>query len=270
VIGLAFFATSCLNGDDSPVFQLDETSETIQETDLTRTLEDIDEVVLIGFQRNGFSDRTSLTLEEDLCDRTNIAWIPAQKKMILDFGEGCTSPRGVIRSGKIIVTYTGRYWVPGTVITTTFENYYVDGKKIEGVREVKNNGFNEGDKFFTFTTSVKDGKISWPNGKSRTYEARHNKKVLLPNGDRGIIYAVTGGSKGQNRNEKSYVAVIVEALIFSERCIKSGIKIPSKGLLKITIEERNKILIDFGNEGCDREVIISIGDRSKTIILPRS
>jgi hypothetical protein len=269
-IGMVLFATSCQNDEESPALQLDETSESVQETDLTGTLEDIDEVVLVGFQQNGFSDRTTVTLEEDLCDRTNITWLPAQKKMIIDFGEGCTSPRGVIRKGKIIASYTGRYWIPGTVITTTFENYYVDGKKIEGIREVKNNGFNEADKFFTFTTSVKGGKITWKDGTSRTYEARHSKKVYLTTSDRGIVYTVSGGSKGVNRNERAYLAEIVEPLIFFERCIKSGIKMPSKGLLKIVVEKEKKIIINFGNEGCDREVIISIGDRSKTIILPRS
>lgn len=270
VIGLALIAFSCQNQDDSPAIQLDESNETVQETDLTGTLEDIDEVVLVGFQRNGFSDRTSLTLEEDLCDRTNITWIPAQKKMIIDFGEGCTSPRGVIRKGKIIVSYTGRYWVPGTVITTTFENFYVDGKKIEGVREVKNNGFNEADKFFTFTTFLKNGKITWEDGTFRTNEARHTKRVYLPTGDRGIMYGVTGGSKGINRGGKAYLAEIIEPLIFTERCIKSGNKVPSKGVLKLVVEKEKSILINFGNDGCDREVSITIGDRTKTIILPRS
>jgi hypothetical protein len=269
-IGILLFASACHNEDESPALQLDGTNETIQETDLTGTLEDIDEVVLVGFQRNGFSDRTTITLEEDLCDRANITWLPAQKKMIIDFGEGCTSPRGVIRKGKIMVSYTGRYWIPGSVITTTFENFYVDGKKIEGIREVKNNGFNEADKYFTFTTSVKDGKITWEDGTSRSYTAKHAKKVFLPTNDRGIVYAVTGGSQGVNRNAKAYVAEIAEPLIFFERCLKSGIKIPSKGILKIKIESRNLIIINFGNEGCDREVTITSGDRSKTIVLPRS
>lgn len=270
MIGLALVAFSCQNQDESPALELEESNETMQETALTATLEDVDEVVLVGFQRNGFADRTTVTLEEDLCDRTNITWLPAQKKMILDFGEGCASPSGVIRKGKIIVSYTGRYWIPGTVVTTTFEKYYVDGKKIEGTREVKNNGFNAADKFFTFTTSLKNGKIIWEDGTSRSFDARHIKRVYLPSGDRGIMYAVNGGSKGINREGNAYMAEIIEPLIFMERCVKSGTKVPSKGVLKIVVKEGKSMLINFGNDGCDREVSITRGDRTKTITLPRS
>jgi hypothetical protein len=270
VLGLSILSTSCQNENESPVLELDETNETAQETDLMGTLEDIDEVILVAFQRNGFADRTTLTLEEDLCNRTNISWLPAQKKMIIDFGEGCTSPGGVIRKGKIIVSYTGRYWVTGTVITTTFENYYVDGKKFEGIREVRNDGIDLEETFFTFSATLKNARITWKDGSTRAFESRHIKRIYLPSSERGIIYAVTGGSKGLNRSKKPYTAVIAKPLIFSERCINTGIKIPSKGILELDIENRNQISIDFGNGGCDREAIISIGDRTKTILLPRS
>lgn len=269
-LGLLVISTSCQTDETSPATQLDESNEVIQETDLTGTLEDVDEMVLLGFQRNGISDRVSVTLTDDICDRTNISWLPAEKKMILDFGEGCTSPRGVLRKGKIIVTYTGRYWVPGSKITTTFENYSVDGKMIEGIREVTNEGFNLENNFFTFSASLKNGKMTWEDGSSKTFESRHTKRIYLPNGERGLYYAVSGGSKGLNRNGKSYFAETSEPLIFSERCIKTGVNLPNRGVLKIKIETRNLITIDFGTEGCDREVSITVGDKTKTITLPRA
>ncbi|TNF42226.1 MAG: hypothetical protein EP311_05715, partial [Cytophagales bacterium] len=186
IAGLLLFASCSSEEDANPADQLNETEETAQEIDLTATLEDVDEVALTGFQRNGFTDRTLVTLEEDLCERVKIEWLPNEKKMIIDFGEGCTSPRGVTRKGKIIVTYTGRYWAPGSVITTTFENYYVDDRKIEGVRVVTNEGFNSNDRFFTFKTVVEGGKITWPDGSFRTFESRHTKRIFLPNENRGI------------------------------------------------------------------------------------
>jgi hypothetical protein len=269
ISGILLFA-ACDTEESLPASQLNETEETSQEVDLTSTLEDIDEVTLTGFQRQGFADRSLVTLEEDLCEKVNIEWLPNAKKMIIDFGEGCTSPRGVTRKGKIIVTYTGRYWAPGSIITSTFENFYLDDRKIEGIRILTNEGFNANDKFFTFKTVVEGGKITWPDGTFRTFESRHTKRIFLPNGDRGIIYKVSGGSKGVNRKGNEYVVEITTPLLFSERCIRSGIRIPSEGILALRVETRGEMKIDFGSDTCDREVSITRAGETKTITLPRS
>lgn len=269
IVGLFLFA-ACEKEDALPSAQLDETEETSQEVDLNSTMEDIDEVTLSGFQRSGFANRTLVSLEEDLCEKVNIELFPNLKKMIIDFGEGCTSPRGVTRKGKIIVTYTGRYWSPGSVINSTFENFYVNDRKIEGVRVVKNEGFNEKDKFFTFRIRVEGGKITWPDGTFRSFESRHMRHVFLPNGDRGMIYKVSGGSKGINRMGNEYIIEITSPLFHMERCIRSGIRVPSAGILSLKVQSRGEMIIDFGGETCDREVSITRGGETKTITLPRS
>lgn len=269
ISGLLLLA-SCEKEDSLPSTQLNETEETSQEVDLTSTLEDIDEVTLTSFQRNGFSDRSLVTLEEDLCEKVKIEWLPNAKKMIIDFGAGCTSPRGVTRKGKIIVSYTGRYWAPGSVITSTFENFYVNDRKIQGTRILKNEGFNEKDKFFTFKLVVEGGKIIWPDGTFRTFESRHVRRVFLPKGDRGFVYKVSGGSKGINRIGNEYIVEITTPLVFFERCIRSGNRIPSEGILSLKVESRGEMKIDFGSETCDREVSITKGGETKVISLPRS
>lgn len=261
---------SCDKEDSLPANQLNETEETSQEVDLTSTMEDIDEVTLTGFQRQGFADRSLVTLKEDLCEKVKIEWLPNAKKMIIDFGAGCTSPRGVTRKGKIIVTYTGRYWTPGSVITSTFENFYINDRKIQGTRILKNEGFNEKDKFFTFKLVVEGGKIIWPDGTFRTFESRHVRRVFLLKGDRGFVYKVSGGSKGINRMGNEYIVEITSPLVFFERCIRSGNRIPSGGILSLKVESRGEIKIDFGSETCDREVSITQGGETKTITLSRA
>ncbi|MDO8967999.1 hypothetical protein [Algoriphagus sp.] len=267
LFGLLLFA-SCEKEESLPSNQVNETEETAQEVDLTTTMEDIDEVTLSSFQRNGFANRSLLTMEEDLCEKVKIEWLPGVKKMIIDFGQGCTSPRGVTRKGKIIVTYTGRYWSPGSVITSTFENFYIDDRKIEGVRVITNQGFNENDKFFTFKIVMEGGKITWPDGTFRTVESRHVKRIFLPNGDRGVIYKIAGSSKGVNRNGNDYLVEITTPLLFSERCIRSGIRIPSAGVMVMRVRSKDEIKIDFGTDACDRIVTITRGGETKTVTLP--
>jgi hypothetical protein len=270
ISGLLLFA-ACEKEDSLPTTaQLNETEETSQEVDLTSSLEDIDEVTLSGFQRSGISYRTLQSMEEDLCEKVKIEWLPNAKKMIIDFGDGCTSPRGMTRKGKIIVTYTGRYWTPGSVITSTFENFYLNDKKIEGTRVVTNEGFDANDKFFTFKTVVKSGKITWPDGTFRTFDSRHVKRIFLPNGERGVIYKIAGGSKGINRIGNEYISEITSPLIFNERCIRSGVRTPSQGLLSLKVLSRGEMVIDFGSGACDREITITRNGETKTITLPRS
>ncbi len=269
ICGLMLFA-SCEKEDSMPSTQLNESEETSEEVDLTSTLEDIDEVTLTSFQGNGFSDRSLVSLEKDLCENVKIEWLPNAKKMIIDFGAGCTSPRGVTRKGKIIVTYTEGYWTPGSVITSTFENFYINDRKIQGTRILKNEGFNEKDNFFTFKLVVERGKIIWPDRTFRTFESRHVRRVFLNKGNRGFVYKVSGGSKGINRMGNEYLAEITSPLVFFERCIRSGNRIPSEGILLLKVESRGEIKIDFGSEICDREVSITKGGETKVISLPRS
>lgn len=269
-ISTTLLFASCEKEESLPSSQINETEETSQEVELTSSLEDIDEVILIGFQRNGFTDRSLINLEEDLCQKVTIEWAPNAKKMVIDFGEGCTSPRGVTRKGKITVTYTGRYWVQGSVITSTFEDFYLDERKIEGTRIVTNEGFSENEKFFSFKTVVNGGKITWPDGTFRTFDARHVKRIFLPTDDRGIIHKISGGSKGTNRNGNEYLVEITSPLVFTQRCIQTGNRIPSNGTLFMKVGERGEILIDYGLDTCDREVTITRGDKSKTVILTRS
>lgn len=64
------------------------------------------------------------------------------KRVILDFGDQGCLHRGRIRKGKVFIDYTGRYYESGTVITTSFENHYIDNVKVEGRKVVENKGNN--------------------------------------------------------------------------------------------------------------------------------
>jgi hypothetical protein len=51
----------------------------------------------------------------------------------IDFGAGFTNPKGVTKSGKVIITYYDNATDPeGKYTLTTYDNYYIDGIHIEG------------------------------------------------------------------------------------------------------------------------------------------
>ena len=76
--------------------------------------------------------------------------------IIVDFGDGypddCLS-YGKERRGKVIITYTGKYRDSLSVITTTFDQYYVNNNWIQGERIVTNNGRNSNGNV-TFTIDI--------------------------------------------------------------------------------------------------------------------
>lgn len=59
------------------------------------------------------------------------------RKVIVDYGEDCEK-NGRIKSGKMIIEKSAPWYEKGSVRRVTFENYSVDGKFIDGVKEIEN------------------------------------------------------------------------------------------------------------------------------------
>ncbi len=56
------------------------------------------------------------------------------RNIVIDYGTGCEGLFDVVRSGTILITLSGRGVIVGSVRTLTFQDYYVNGAKIEGTR----------------------------------------------------------------------------------------------------------------------------------------
>jgi hypothetical protein len=65
------------------------------------------------------------------------------KTVVLDFGTGCVSSDGKMRSGKISASYTGdKMSTVGTEVFATFDHYKVDDKELNGNYHIHNIGSN--------------------------------------------------------------------------------------------------------------------------------
>ena len=58
--------------------------------------------------------------------------------LTVDYGTGYTDKFGMVRSGKVIMYYTAATSTSGSVVTTTFDNYVVNGAQISGKSIVSN------------------------------------------------------------------------------------------------------------------------------------
>ncbi len=186
----------------------------------------------------------------------------------IDFGTGCTDRNGRVRKGKIIMTLSDTLIKSNATKSVTFQNFYVDSAKIEGTRTWKNNGNNaQGQP--SFTRTITNGKITFGDGTSATWNATHTVTKTQGNNTRSPlddVWSVTGNESGVNRKNKSFSSVINSPIVHKALCpwIVSGVR-------TITIENQSRSLdYSYGGGDCDREALLTLPNgETKSIKLRR-
>ena len=60
------------------------------------------------------------------------------KTITIDYGEGCECFDGKFRKGAVILHFTGPLRRPGSVLTVTLRDFYVNRAHIEGIKTISN------------------------------------------------------------------------------------------------------------------------------------
>lgn len=184
----------------------------------------------------------------------------------IDFGDGCTDIKGNVRKGKIVVEFAGKRFFPNSRIITTFQNYYINGVKIEGVRTVTNlTGSVENNP--KFQIEVDNGKATWEDGTFATREVNRTREWVRANNPLEDEWIVEGSAAGTNRNGKTYQMQITKAMVYKRECaIGAKVFMAVEGT-KVLSTENKVITIDYGNGDCDRIVNIAIDGQSKDVVV---
>ena len=182
----------------------------------------------------------------------------------IDFGTGCTDPRGNIRKGIIRVKYSGRRFIANSTVETTFDGYSINGVIIEGTRTVTNiTGSTESAPKFNIV--LIGGKSTWPDGTFATREVNRTRewiRATIPLLDSWII---TGSASGTNRRSRAYQMEITKPLVFKRECASSNkVFIAVEGTKQLTVGDK-VIVIDYGDGTCDNKITITINGTSKEV-----
>lgn len=225
--------------------------------------EDLDFLTLDVLQRSGLGLRTQSVA--DICANTAINHDQAAKKITVDFGAGCTSPNGVVRKGKIILAYTGtNFLFPGTSIVTTFDAYEVNGLKVQGTRTITNGGIDLINSRVTLNVKIENGVITWPDKTSVTYKSTQIRQVKL--GSAGYEVSATGTASGKSKQGFDYTASVTEPLLINEVCARTGVYVPSSGILGFTFQGI-AASVDYGSGTCDKIVVLTYPGGTKELTL---
>jgi hypothetical protein len=190
---------------------------------------------------------------------------PWPVNVVIDYGTGCTGLNDVVRSGKIILTLSAPRQEVESVRTLTFENYYVNGARVEGTTVVTNTGPNNNSNV-VFSVVLTGGKIIFSDGKFIEREFEHQREYIAgyltwwtPWDDKCLI---TGVAAGTNLNGVSYTAVAVNPLEWQAAC-----RFLVSGTIGFEIDGIEPFELDYGSGECDANATLSRGDESKEIIL---
>jgi len=198
---------------------------------------------------------------------------PGHYIITVDFGTtDVVCADGRTRRGKIIINANGRYWATGTVITTTFDGYYVNDNQVTGTHIVTNAGNNSSGQP-TFNVSVNGsiilannaGTITWVSTRTRTYIAGYTTPGYLFDDK----IQVTGSANGTTANGDVFSATIGTPLLRDFTCpLGSGRWHFVEGTIALNITGKSPVSIDYGNGSCDNEATATLNGHTYTFILP--
>jgi hypothetical protein len=194
---------------------------------------------------------------------TNSTLDAPQGLLTIDFGAaGCSDLRGNIRTGKLIFTYNGRRFVPGSTVVTTTDNYTINGIKLEGTRTLTNVSGSTSDAP-KFNVVLENGKATLlADG---TFAERESNitwswiRAANPTDDYLLIDQSSVAS-GTTRGGRNYSVSLSKALKYKRFC---GIAV--EGIKNYVIDGSKEITIDYGNGECDKSVVITVNGVTRNL-----
>ncbi len=244
---------------------VDEISLSQQETQAEETLADVDLLVDEAVDSN-FSLLKSASIESAVyltdCPVITVNKTATPQVMTIDFGTACTGKDGKVRSGKIIVTSTSFTTFP-SVRDKSFDNYFVDGKKIEGsvaktiTKDQENN---------IRTAVIKENiTITFPDGEGKATRVadltrQYQRNTLLNPLDNQIVSWGTVEFTRVSGVKVTKTVTSQDPLAFKVAChhIVSG-------TVSVTTSDNRSWTINFGDGACDNKATLTIGDKTKEI-----
>lgn len=263
-LGLTLGAFNACQKDESSQI-IDEIALSQQETQTEESLADVDLIVDEALDLNlgqlkSASIINSVYLND--CPIITVNKNAAPQVVTIDFGTSCTGKDGKIRSGKIIVSSDSFATFP-SVRDKSFDNYYVDGKKIEGsiVKTITKDQENN------IRTAVlhEDITITFPDKEGSAHRVanltRQYQRNILANLEDNQI--VSWGTVEFTRISGVKLTKTITAenpLVFKVAChhIVSGI-------VSVTTSNNRSWTINYGNGDCDNLATLTIGGKTKEI-----
>ena len=262
--------SSCMKNTDS----IDQTSVDLADdnavTDLAfdDVFDTVDNATIIMENQMGIAKSLDLgAVLTDSCPSITISAGTFPKTITINYGTGCSGFNGSTRSGKIIINVTDKRTVTGATRTVTFDNYYFNGIKIEGIKELKNLGPNSSQNM-VISDKLTGGKLTLPSGKTIERTTDHQREFIAGWNTKTIWddeCLISGVATGKNINGITYTNTILTPLHWVRAC-----EFIVSGTVKFERTGVTPAVLDYGTGTCDAKATVTRGTQTKDIILKHS
>lgn len=186
----------------------------------------------------------------------------------ITFLEDCEGKYGQSRSGSMIISYSALKGEVGSFRQVTYDDFYLNGVKIEGTRRTEILLIDE-DGSKTMQTTHTDGKMIYEDGTFKTKNALMTRYIHVEN-DQKTYSSLSGNKNGVSTEGVSFSMEITKPIKFVYYCSPEGLKrkgkVPVEGI-KVTNDGEQTITIDFGDGTCDTIVEVSKDGEVETVDL---
>lgn len=191
--------------------------------------------------------------------------------LTIDWGTGCTNPDGITRSGKIINYYSGDMADTGSFVLTTYDNYFINGVKIEGQSKLSHN-IRKGNIDLQNKYMIRDfdRKVTQPNGDYTIYGGTRSIQKLdtdpefpgFPDGWFRVKGFITG-TEMKGGETYNWTATIEEPLVY-QYCDYIVF-----GTMNVNFSNKDKWFVSYGERReCDDQAFITINGVTTPVTLP--
>jgi hypothetical protein len=213
-----------------------------------------------------FRGETGENLLGSSCATVTVDTVSSPRSITIDFGStNCTCLDGRKRRGQVIATWTGKYRDQGTVISVTFNNYFVNDNQIEGTKTVTNTGLNAQEHPVyavqvngTIVKANNGGTITWNSTRQREWVAGFDTPLNIADD----TYSITGSASGTTAAGLAYTIEITSPLVRKMTCLWF-----ESGVIAVSPQGKQTRTLDYGNTGCDANATVTIAGVSFPIIL---
>jgi hypothetical protein len=186
------------------------------------------------------------------------------KTITIDYGStGCTGINGWVRKGKISYTLTKLQRETGAVVNVSFDNFFVNGYKLEGSYSITNNRSTDAN--LNITTRLVNGKITYPDGKWYTRTSTINWQQVAGSATASVLddeFNVTGEAVIKSSANNELITSSKTPLLRKVTCgnfVSGQLNVAYNGIAGV---------LDFGGGTCDKKATLSLGTRNYEVTLP--
>jgi hypothetical protein len=246
---------------------IDEVALSKQDNQAEETLADVDLLVDEAVDLN-VTQLKSATLESSIylgdCTIVTINKTVTPQVLTIDFGTSCTGKDGKIRSGKIIVTSASFNTFP-SVRSKSFENYFVDGRKIEGsiVKTISKDQVNN----IRTAQIQEDITITFPNNEGTAHRVanmtrEYHRNIPVIKADNEVVSWGTVEFTRISGVKVTKTIMAADPLVFFKACHQIV-----SGTVSISTSNNRNWTINYGNGNCDGVATLTIDGKTKQIKL---